>query len=91
MTSTSRNTHRKSHTSSIYATSDPSDEREEGEWGQPSISHYDLSTHGEPIKGMYVPSSPEHRINLDPELAAEFEAWEAASDEDFIKFEEELD
>lgn len=91
MTVTSRRTSQESRIRTIYATSDPDYGNDEDAWGQPSISHYDLSLHGEPIKGVYVPSLPARRLRLDPELAAEFEAWDVASDEDFMNFIENLD
>lgn len=90
MTDTSRQTCHKLHIDTEY-TSAPDHDSAQESWGQPPISQYDLSVHGEPIQGVYVTSPPARRLRLDPALAAEFAAWEAASDQDFTKFVEDLD
>ncbi len=76
----------------IYVTSEPQD----SEWGQPSASQYVFIIEGtrllgEPIAGIYLPASPLEVPPADPYLIGEFEAWELASDEALINFEEALD
>lgn len=74
----------------IYMTSEP----QETEWGQPAASRYILVVdgvrlQGQPIAGTYV-ASPQF-ISFDDDMAAELEAWDAASDEAFWNFEAMFD
>jgi len=76
----------------IYVTSEPQD----SEWGQPPASQYVFTIEGtrllgEPIAGIYLPSSPPEVPPIDSCLMEEFEAWELASDEALTNFEEALD
>jgi len=74
---------------SIYSTSDSSEEM--FYWIQPSISRqvYDPGT-SSIISGIYVRSRmADYALLVEPELAREFEAWEAASDEALMLFESE--
>lgn len=70
---------------------------EGSQWGQPSVSYYTLvvingKLYGQPISDVYFQPQREAGVEvLDYELAAEFEAWEAASDEALADFETELD
>ncbi len=68
-----------------YLTSAPQD----SQWGQPPASNYIFRSKGRflegyLITGSYICAQPIEFINsgTDPMLMAEFEAWEAASDED---------
>lgn len=77
----------------VYATSEP----ESSEWGQPPASHYfftiiGTTLRGQLISGVYVPL-PRVAIPsvVDPQLAAELEVWDAASDEALAAFEAGLD
>jgi len=75
----------------VYVTSEPSDS---DAWGQPPANHYVMvmGSLGEPIAGVYVPALPLDAFPvIDPQLALELEAWEAASDEALARFEAELD
>lgn len=75
----------------LYVTSEP----RENSWGQPPASHYILFVRdnrlvGEPIAGVYA-ASPSADLNFSQaRLAAEFAAWEAASDEALVDFEQGL-
>jgi len=76
----------------IYVTSEP----QGTEWGQPSVSHYILRVEGsrllgEPIAGVYLTSQPVETWSVNARLTAEFEAWDAASDEALSNFEASLD
>lgn len=79
------------HDVPVYVTSEPKD----SEWGQPAASRYVFTIVGnnrllgEPIAGVYLPSSD--IFPVDSRLAAEFEAWDAASDEALMRFEATLD
>ncbi len=73
-----------------YVTSEPQDTG----WGQPSASHYVFVIEGKrlfgrPIAGVYLPDSG--MAPFDEDLAAELEAWDAASDEALTKYESMLD
>lgn len=73
-----------------YVTSEP----QEDSWGQPPASHYVLYVQGDrlvgaPIAGVYA-TSPSSEITFEAQLAAEFAAWEAASDEAILSFEQKL-
>lgn len=74
----------------IYVTSESRD----SDWGQPEASHYrftviDCRLLGQLIGGVYLSSSSVQPI--DPDLEAEFEAWQAARDEALRNFEAPLD
>ena len=76
----------------IYVTSEPQD----SEWGQPAASHYEFTVvdntlYGQPIMEIYLPRAPSDIWPVDPYLAAELEAWDAASDEALANFEAMLD
>jgi len=66
-------------------------------WGQPPITHYTFVVieglmYGQPIaEPYYRPEAPADVEILDSDLAAEFEAWEAASDEALAAFEAYLE
>ena len=73
-----------------YVTSEPQD----NEWGQPAASQYvfvveGTRLYGQPIAGVYLRSS--ESASSDADLAAEMEAWDAASDEALFNFESTLD
>ena len=79
-------------TPSRYVTSEP----QGTDWGQPSVSHYILRVEGrrvigEPIAGIYLTSQPIETLSGDARLAAEFEAWDTASDEALSNFEASLE
>lgn len=79
------------HDVPVYVTS----ESKESDWGQPAASVYIFSVvgdrlFGQPIAGVYLPSPPLGMSSVDSHLAAEFEAWEAASDEALANFETTL-
>jgi hypothetical protein len=72
----------------MYISSEPPD----SEWGQPPASHYVFTIVGnrllgQPIAGASLPSPSSDILPVDPLLAAEFEAWDAASDEALANFE----
>lgn len=75
----------------LYVTS----ESQENSWGQPPASHYVLFVRdnrlvGEPIAGVYA-TSPSADVNFSQaRLTAEFAAWEVASDEALLNFEQGL-
>ncbi|HEC33704.1 MAG TPA: hypothetical protein ENI37_03185 [Chloroflexi bacterium] len=76
----------------VYATSEP----ESSEWGQPPASHYfftiiGTTLHGQLISGVYPSPGLAIPSVVDPQLAAELEAWDAASDEVLAAFEAGLD
>lgn len=76
----------------VYVTSEPRD----SEWGQPSASHYVFVVvgnrlRGQPISDVYLPLTPSDISPVGSGLAAEFEAWDAASDEALANFEASLD
>jgi hypothetical protein len=76
----------------VYVSSEPQD----SEWGQPAASHYVFTIDGnrllgQPIAEAYLPSPSSDILPVDPRLAAEFEAWDAASDEALANFEAMLD
>jgi len=75
----------------VYSTSDPYDDVYV--WIQPSISRQVLDPAGSRIvSGIYVQTQIAEVIPvIEPELAWEFEAWEAASDEALFLFESECD
>ena len=80
------------HDAPVYVTSEPQD----SEWGQPAASRYeftivDNTLYGQPIGVVYVPSPSSDILPVDPYLAAELEAWDAASDEALANFEATLD
>lgn len=80
------------HDVPVYVTS----ESKESEWGQPAASLYVFTIvgdrlFGQPIAGVYLPSPPLDILPIDSRLAAEFAAWEAASDEALVNFEATLD
>jgi hypothetical protein len=61
-------------------------EPHESEWGQPPASQYwfyidGTRMYGQPISEVYLQSSSMSHSVVHSKLAAEFEAWEAASDE----------
>lgn len=64
-------------------------------WGQPParqmIYFFSLAEYGEVIKGVYVTTGAANKLATELDLAQEFKAWEAASDEDFWMFEKGLD
>ncbi|MEW6232658.1 MAG: hypothetical protein AB1566_10150 [Chloroflexota bacterium] len=75
-----------------YVTSEP----RESEWGQPAASYYvftivGTTLRGQPIAGVYLPSPSLDILPVDSRLAAELEAWDAASDEALANFEATLD
>lgn len=76
-----------------YVSSEP----EDSEWGQPPASRYVFTIEGtrlrgEAIEGVYLRSlRSSESPPVDPRLAAEFEAWEAASDKALTNFEATLD
>jgi hypothetical protein len=75
-----------------YITSEPHD----SEWGQPAASHYEFTVvdntlYGQPIGMVYAPSPSSDILPVDPYLATELEAWDAASDEALVNFEATLD
>jgi hypothetical protein len=70
-----------------YVNSSPIDS--EYAWGQPPASKYRFRVegtilHGDLIEDIYLETYPpeSNQDNYDIELLAEFESWEAASDED---------
>ena len=74
----------------VYVTSEP----QENEWGQPAASRYVFAIegtrlYGQLIAGVYVSQS--YTYSIDSCLAAELEAWDAASDEALANFEAMLD
>lgn len=75
-----------------YVTSEPQDDY----WGQPSAGCHILVVVGGSMYGNIVQCacgstvSPDI-LEFDPELVAEFEAWESASDEALADFESALD
>jgi hypothetical protein len=76
----------------VYITSEPQD----SEWGQPAASYYVFTTvgttlRGQPIAGVYLSSPSSDVPFVDSRLAAELEAWDAASDEALTNFEATLD
>lgn len=76
----------------MYVASEPQD----SEWGQPAASYYEFTIvgtvlHGQPIAEVYVPSPSSDILPIDPHLAIELEAWDAASDEALLNFEALLD
>ena len=76
----------------VYVSSEPQD----SDWGQPAASRYVFKIVskrllGQPIAGVYLASSSSDILPVDPLLAAEFEAWDAASDEALANFEATLD
>lgn len=80
------------HDVPAYITSEPQD----SEWGQPAASRYEFTVvdntlYGQPIGMVYVPSPSSDILPVDPHLAAELEAWDAASDEALVNFEATLD
>ncbi len=80
------------HDVPVYVTS----ESKESEWGQPAASRYVFTVvgdrvFGQPIAGIYLPSPSPDILAIDSRLAAEFEAWDAASDEALANFETTLD
>jgi hypothetical protein len=80
------------HDAPVYVASEP----KESGWGQPPASHYvfrivGTRLFGEPIAGVYLPSPSSDILSVDSHLAAEFEAWDAASDEALVNFEATLD
>jgi len=80
------------HELPIYVTSEPQD----SEWGQPAASHYEFTVvdntlYGQPIMQIYLPLTPSDVLPIDPCLAAELEAWDAASDEALANLEAMLD
>lgn len=80
------------HDAPVYVSSEPRD----SEWGQPAASYYVFTMVGsrllgQPIAGVYLPSLSSDLPPIDPLLAAELEAWEAASDEALANFEATLD
>lgn len=79
---------------SPYITSEPPDTK----WGQPSLSHYVFVIDGWSLQGRLIESvyltvgnSRPEVPDLPKELQLELEAWEAASDEDLLGFEAQLD
>ncbi len=75
-----------------YGASEP----RESEWGQPAASYYvftivGTTLRGQPIAGVCLPSPSSDVLPVDSCLAAEMEAWEAASDEALANFEAALD
>jgi len=80
------------HDIPVYVTS----ESKESEWGQPAASLYVFTIvgdrlFGQPIAAVYLPSPPLDILPIDSRLAAEFEAWDTASDEALANFEATLD
>ena len=76
----------------VYATSEPRDT----EWGQPSASHYVFVVvgnrlRGQPIADIYLPLALSDILPVGSDLAAELDAWDAASDEALADFEASLD
>lgn len=81
------------HEEPVYVTSSPGDD---DAWGHPPVNQYIVVVRvrslGEPIAGVYVPTLSLHTPSvIDPQLALEFAAWEAASDEALAHFEAKLD
>ena len=80
-----------SSSQTLYVTSEP----QENSWGQPPASHYVLFVRdnrlvGELVAGVYA-VSPSADLNFSQaRLAAEFAAWESASDEAIVNFEQGL-
>ncbi|MFQ5794964.1 MAG: hypothetical protein ACE5JP_07940 [Candidatus Bipolaricaulia bacterium] len=80
------------HEAFVYVTSEPKD----SEWGQPAASYYEFTTVGTTLRGqliaeVYLASSSSDIPPIDLHLAAELEAWDAASDEALANFEATLD
>ena len=76
----------------VYVTSEPP----ENEWGQPSASQYVFERvgnrlFGSLIAGVYAANRLRLMPSAAPCLAAELEAWDAASDEALTQFEAGLD
>jgi hypothetical protein len=75
---------------SIYSSSDTDESM--GRWIQRPISYLDLEPRGTILDGLYAHSRfPEFVPQISPELAWEFEAWEALSDEALVLFESGCD
>jgi hypothetical protein len=75
-----------------YLTSEPRD----SEWGQPAASNYFFMVDGNRLRGQliadaYLPSLSYGIPVVEPDLATELEAWDAASDEALADFEATLD
>lgn len=92
MTNDSRTTSVRNRERAIYVTSESPD----SEWGQPAASHFHFiregsTLRGQPIAGTYLAVTPSESFPITPELAAEFEGWEALSDEALANFEAELE
>ncbi|MGQ9625281.1 MAG: hypothetical protein ACUVV0_00035 [Anaerolineae bacterium] len=82
--------------SPIYVTPYVTSEPQDSEWGQPAASYYVFTIAGnrllgQPIAGVYLPSPLSDIPPVEPLLALEFEAWDAASDEALANFEATLD
>ncbi len=75
----------------LYLSSDPTEGA--GSWIQPPISHPSIDLAGSTIiDGIYIKTRhPEIMPIIEPDLAWELEAWEAASDEALMLFEAECD
>jgi hypothetical protein len=79
------------------ATTYVTSESRESDWGQPPASGYYLTSDGHHLTGApigtgFVPSpDPDIATFEEMRLLSEFQAWEAASDEDWLNFEKRLE